>query len=245
MDRKLDVGATLNEVFDTYRDQAGVLLPVAFWLFLVVAIVNGLTAGNFSLFWVGLVVSLAVGTLYQGMVVNLVSDIQDGRRDSSVGDLMRSALPVLAPLIGAGLLAGIGIGLGFVLLIAPGLYLATIWAVIAPAIVIERRGVFDAFGRSRQLVKGNGWPVLGTIVVAYLIAIVATLAFTAIGGAIANGPLVRIVFSALASTLAAPIGALVAAILYFRLLPLQSEGAVAPTAPAAPPPPSEPPPPPV
>ncbi|HET7508739.1 MAG TPA: hypothetical protein VFJ65_00680 [Solirubrobacterales bacterium] len=240
MDRKLDVGATLNEVFDTYRDQAGVLLPVAFWLFLVVAIVNGLTAGNFSLFWVGLIVSLAVGTLYQGMVVNLVNDLQDGRRDSSVGDLMRSALPVLAPLIGAGILAGFGIGFGFVLLIAPGLYLATIWAVIAPAIVIERRAIFDAFGRSRQLVKGNGWPVLGTIVVAYVIAIVATLAFTAIGGAIANGPLVRIVFSALASTLAAPIGALVAAILYFRLLPLQSEGGAAPAVPPAPQPPTPP-----
>lgn len=244
MERKLDVGSTLSEVFDTYRDQAGVLLPVAFWLFLVVAIVNGLTAGNFSLFWIGLIVSVAVGTLYQGMVVNLVSDLQDGRRDSSVGDLMRSVLPVLAPLIGAGILAGIGIGIGIFLLIAPGLYLATIWAVIAPAIVVERRGVFDAFGRSRQLVKGNGWPVLGTIVVAYLIAIVATLAFIAIGSAIANGPLVRIVFSALASTLAAPVEALVASILYFRLLPLQTEPAAPPTAPSVPPSPEPPPPPP-
>lgn len=122
MERKLDVGSTLSEVFDTYRDQAGVLLPVAFWLFLIVAIVNGLTAGDFSLFWVALIVSLAVGTLYQGMVVNLVNDLQDGRRDSSVGDLMRSALPFLAPLIGAGILEGTaspsapsptrGIGLG-------------------------------------------------------------------------------------------------------------------------------------
>lgn len=241
MDRKLDVGSTLNEVFDTYRDQAGVLLPVAFWLFLVVAIVNGLTAGNLSLFWVGLIVSLAVGTLYQGMVVNLVSDIQDGRRDSSVGDLMRSALPFLGPLLGAGILEGFGVGLGFVLLVVPGLYLATIWAVIAPAIVVERRSIFDAFGRSRHLVKGNGWPVFGTIVVAYLIAIVATVVFTAIAGAIADGPLLRIVFSALASTLAAPIGALVAAILYFRLLPLQSEPAATPPAPPVPSPPSEPP----
>lgn len=240
MDRKLDVGATLGEVFDTYRGQAGVLLPVAFWLFLVVAIVNGLAAGSFSLFWVALIVGLAVGTLYQGMVVNLVNDLQHGRRDSSVGDLMRSALPFLAPLLGAGILEGLGIGFGLFLLVVPGLYLATIWAVIAPAIVIERRPVFDAFGRSRQLVKGNGWPVLGTIVVAYVIAIVATLAFTVIGGAIANGPLVRIVFSALATTLAAPVSALVAAILYFRLLALQTT----PAAPAAPPPPGHSPPPP-
>lgn len=224
---QLDVGATLNEVFATYRDQAGVLLPVAFWLFLIVAIVNGLTAGNFSLFWLGIVVSLAIGTLYQGMVVGLVRNVQNGRRDSSVGDLMRFALPVLGPLLGAGLLAGIGIGFGFVLLVVPGLYLATIWAVIAPAIVIERRSIFDAFGRSRQLVKGNGWPVFWTILVAYLITIVASLALTAIADGIANGPLVQIVFSAIASTFTAPIIALVAAVLYFRLLPPQSEPASA------------------
>lgn len=221
MEQKLSVGDTLSEVFRIYREHAGVLLPVAFWLFLVVAIVNGLTEGQLSLFWLGIVVSLAVGTLYQGMVVELVRDVQDGRLDASVGDLMRSVLPVLGPLIGAGILAGLGIGGGFVLLIVPGLVLLTMWAVIAPVIVVERRRVFDAFGRSRQLVKGQGWPVFGTVVVAYLIAFVAEIAFVLIANGIAEGAIVRIVFSALASTIAAPIGALVASVLYYRLVGLQ------------------------
>jgi hypothetical protein len=223
MERKLEVGPTLSEAFGIYREHAGVLLPVAFWLFLVVAIVNGLTEGNFSLFWVAVVVSLAVGTLYHGMVVSLVRYVQDGRRDSAVGELMRSALPVLGTLLGAGILAGLGIGGGFVLLIVPGLYLATVWAVIAPVIVVERRGVFDAFGRSRQLVKEQGWPVLGAVLVAYLIAIGAGFAFVAIANGIAEGPLLRIVFSALASTITAPVTALVAAVLYFRLLAIRGE----------------------
>jgi hypothetical protein len=242
---QLDVGATLSEVFATYRDQAGVLLPVAFWLFLIVAIVNGLTAGSFALFLAALVFGLAIGTLYQGMVVGLVQDVQDGRRDSSVGDLMRFALPVLGPLLGAGILAWLGICFGFVLLIVPGLYLATIWAVIAPVIVIERRSIFDAFGRSRQLVKDNGWPVFWTILAAYLITIVASIALTAIADGIANGPLVRIVFSAIASTFTAPITALVSAILYFRLLPPRGEPAAAGDLDGteAPPPPEPPPPP--
>jgi len=72
MEPRLSVGDALSEVFRIYREQAGVLLPVAFWLFLIVAVVNGLTEGNLSLFWLGIVASLAVGTLYQGMVVELV-----------------------------------------------------------------------------------------------------------------------------------------------------------------------------
>jgi hypothetical protein len=229
MERRLSVGDTLGEVFRIYREQAGVLLPVAFWLFLIVAIVSGLTEGDFSLFWLALVVSLAVGTLYQGMVVELVRDVQDGRLDASVGDLMRSVLPVLGPLIGAGILAGLGVGAGLVLFVVPGLILLTMWAVIAPVIVIERRGVFDAFGRSRQLVKDQGWPVFGTVVVAYLIGIVGGLLFIAVAESVADGPIVRIVFSALASTITAPVEALVASVLYFRLLAIK--GQPAPTVP--------------
>ena len=50
MERKLDVGATLSEVFSTYGAQAGILLPVAFWLFLVVAIVDGIVGKHLALF---------------------------------------------------------------------------------------------------------------------------------------------------------------------------------------------------
>jgi hypothetical protein len=228
----LDVGATLREVFETYRDQAGVLLPVAFWLFLVVAIVSGLVGRSFALLPLEILVGTIAATLYQGMVVGLVRDVQDGRRDSSTSELVNSALPVLWPLIAAGILSGLGIGVGFFLLVVPGLVLLTIWAVIAPVIVVERSGVLGAFGRSRELVRGNGWQVFGVIVVAFLIAAVAGIVFTSIAIAIANGPIVRIVFSAIASTLTAPITALAAAVLYFRLLAIEG-----PRTPPAPPPP--------
>jgi hypothetical protein len=237
MPGKLEVGDTLGEAFAIYRDQAGVLLPVAFWLFLAVAIVNGLAGDDLALFPLVVVVSTVAATLYTGMVVNLVGDLHDGRRDSSVGDLFRSVLPVLLPLIGAGILFGLGIGIGFALLIAPGLYLLTIWALIAPAIVVERRDILDAFRRSRQLVKGHGWYVLGVVVVAFLLAIVVSLILNSIAVDIADGPLLRIVFSALASTFTAPVEGLVAAVLYFRLRPLD---APAPPEPLAPPGPAAP-----
>jgi hypothetical protein len=224
MGQRLDVGATIGEAFSLYRAQAGVLMPLAFWLFLVVAIASGLTEGNFSLFWVGQILGLVIGALYEGVVVVLVRDLRDGRRDSSIGDLVRTVLPILGPLVGASILYGLGVFFGSLLLIVPGLYLATVWAVVTPVIVIERLEVFEAFGRSRQLVKGNGWQVFWTIIVTGVIAIVGYLIFIGIGALLANGPIVLVVFTALASTAVAPFGGLVVAVLYFQLSVLQQAG---------------------
>jgi hypothetical protein len=235
MERKLSVGDTLSRTFSIYRDQAGVLLPVAFWLFLVLAIAELLAGDNeLSLFVVSFVLGLTITFLYQGMVVALVKDVQDGRRDHSVGELMRLVLPVLMPLIGAGLLVALGAGIGLLLLVAPGLYLFTIWSVTAPVIMVERRGVFDALGRSRQLVRGNGWPVLGVIVVALLIGLVVALLLLAVADAVADGEIVEAVFSTLAATVTAPIEGLLASVLYFRLLELQSDSSASAAAPEPP-----------
>lgn len=234
MNRNIEVGDVLGEVFSTYRDNAGVLIPVAFLLYLVVAVVNGLADSNWLMLAIAFAVSIAAGTLYQGMVVELVSDVQDGRRDATAGDLLNSAAPFILPLIGVGLFAGICIGFGFLLFLIPGLFLLTIWAVIAPVIVVERAGVFESLGRSRDLVRGHAWQVFAVILVTFLIVAIASFVFMAIGAAIADGPVLRIVFGVIAYTVTAPIGALVASVLYFRLRG-RNEGGT-PVAEAAPPP---------
>ncbi|MET0559896.1 MAG: hypothetical protein ABW065_14720 [Solirubrobacterales bacterium] len=231
--RKLSVGDTLNQVFSTYGAQAGVLLPLAFGLFLIVAIVNGLLGGSLVLLPIGFAVSIIAGTLYQGMVVELVSDVQDGRRDMTIGDLASAIGPLILPLIGAGILAGIGIGIGLFLFLVPGLILLTIWAVIAPVIVVEHSGVIDAFGRSRELVRGNGWQVFGVIVCVFLIVAIVSGILSAIAVGISDSVGMRILFNVVASTLTAPIAALAASVIYFRLMALRNEVPPAPPAPAA------------
>src|SRR4029078_4303749 len=104
-----------------------------------------------------------------GSARTCVRDVQDGRRDHSTGELFRSVTPVLLPLVGLAIVAGIGIAIGCVLIIIPGLILLTIWAVAAPVMVIEHPGVFAALGRSRDLVRGYGWPAVGKIVPAAVI----------------------------------------------------------------------------
>jgi hypothetical protein len=217
MEPKLSVGDTLRETFAIYREHAGVLLPVAFWLFLFAGMVEELTP-----LIVG-VVGLVVGTLYQGMVVGLVKDVQDGRLDSSVQELMRSVLPVFWRLLGAGLLIAVGLVGGFLLLIVPGLYLLAVWAVAAPAIVVERRRVTEALGRSRQLVRGNGWPVLGATLIGFLVGAGLSLGLALLAKAIVDGEIVELVLRVLGQAVAAPIGALIASVLYFRLLEIQRQ----------------------
>src|SRR5260221_7098703 len=216
-------------------------LPVAFGLFLIVAVINGILAHSLVLLPLALAVGVVAGTLYQGMVVGLVTDVQDGRRDSSVEDLVRSTGPVILPLIGAGILAGIGIGIGFILFVIPGLILLTIWSVIAPVIVVERTGVIEAFGRSRGLVRGNSWQVFGVIVVVFVIVIIVQTILGAIAVGIEDSALLRIIFNVIGSTVTAPIVALVAAVIYFPPHEIE-QGAQPPPPPppAAPPPPVEP-----
>ncbi|MBS1886328.1 MAG: hypothetical protein JSU06_03980 [Actinobacteria bacterium] len=222
--RKLTVGETLNEVFALYQQHFGVLIPAAFWLFLLVSILAGVV-GNSNVGLLGLVaiVTFAAAMLYQGMVVSLVRDVQGGGRDPSVGELLSSVGPVLATLLVTSVLYGIAVAIGFFLFIVPGCILLTIWAVIAPVIVIEKAGVSRAFGRSQELVRGSGWPVFGTVICATLIAAVASLVLTAVAEAIAGGPILRIVFGALATTFTAPISGLVAAVLYYRLLAIKGD----------------------
>jgi hypothetical protein len=172
MNQKLDVARVFERIFEIYRSQFTLLMPAALVLFIPVAVVNGLVAvGDVTL--LGILIVLVASTVasfwFQGMVVEAARDILDGRRDYTLGSLLSSVTPVLGALVVAGILAGLGIGIGLILLIVPGLFLLTIWAVIAPVIVVERMGAIDAFRRSRALVKGHGWQVFGVIVVLFIV----------------------------------------------------------------------------
>src|SRR5262249_47729501 len=134
----------------------------------------------------------------QGALVFAVDDVRDGRIDSSISELFERVRPYLGTLIGAGLLAGLGIAVGFVLLIVPGLILLTWWCLIAPVIVLEGKHVGESFGRSRELVRGHAWTVFGIIIIVVLASAIASGLIQAIfsflgpflrywiGGAIAN-----------------------------------------------------------
>jgi hypothetical protein len=226
MNAKLDTARVFERIFEIYRDQFTLLIPAALVVFVPVAIVSGLIyAGDAGI--LGALIVAALGTIatywFQGMVVEAARDILDGRRDHTIGSLARSTTPVIVPLLIAGILAGLGIGIGLILLIVPGLYLLTIWAVLAPVIVIERSAVMGAFGRSRELVRGSGWQVFGVIVVLFLLQLVVTGVIQALANDVADSVVGYSVADLLVRLLVAPLSALAAAVLYFELKALRGE----------------------
>jgi MFS family permease len=226
--QSIDPGSVISSAFTIYKDHAGILIGAALIVFAVEAVLT-LVLG-----WVGAILSIVASTFFQGMVVELVRDVQDGRRDSSFGQLFSSVAPVVLPLLAVSILAGIGLAIGFVLLIIPGLFLMTIWSVVAPVVVVERPGVFAAFGRSRELVKGYGWQVFGVIVVVILIALVVGLLVAIITSGMSDAGRAAVQWAL--NVLTAPLSALLVSVLYFGLLRVRGEraggSAVAAAAPA-------------
>ena len=146
--QRISPGSVVSRIWEIYREQTLVLIGAALLLFglefIVILLIPSASIAIAILFW-------ALSVLYQGMVVELVQDVEHGRLEHSVAGLLRSVEPVLLPLMAVSVLFAIGLTIGFVLLIIPGLILLVMWSVVAPVTVLERPGVFAAFGRSRAL----------------------------------------------------------------------------------------------
>ena len=243
----------IGEAWGLYKAHWRHLLSISFVVYLAVAIIGVLLVALLT--WLGAILAVLVSLValfwLQAALVKAVDDIRDGRADLSVGDTFEAARAHLGAVLVAGVLAAIAIGIGFVLLIIPGLVLLTFWCVIVPSIVIEGKSAGESFGRSFDLVRGHFWRVLGVIVLAVLIyfgfEIVLSLILTPLADWLKN-----FVSTIVSGTLTAPFFALVLTVLYFRLRGAQDLAtAPPPTAPTEPPaadappaaaPPEEPPP---
>ena len=201
-----------------YKAHARHLLMIAFVIYLAAAVIAALLAlasGTIGAL-LGSLVEIVAAFLLQATLVKAVQDVRDGRVDMSLGETVRAATPYLGAVAGASILAGIAITIGLILIIVPGLYLITIWAVIVPVIVLEQSGVMASFGRSHELVRGRGWHVFGTLVLAWLILLAVNLILGLIFAALPDA-LARGLSSVISGTLIAPFIALVVTLVYYRL----------------------------
>ena len=163
----------LSEAWALYKAHWRHLLSISFLVYAAVALINLVLVA--ALTWFGAVIGaiLYFVALFwvQGALVKAVDDVRDGRADLSLSETFQRVRPQLGSIIVAGILAGLGIALGLILLIVPGLILLTWWILIIPVIVLEQRRAGESFSRSRELVRGYGWSVFGVIVLTILLII--------------------------------------------------------------------------
>lgn len=208
-------GTVVRQAWSLYTAHWRHLVAVAFVVYLGVtalAIALSFLIGIFAAF-----VTLAGLFWLQGVLVKAVEDVRDGRTDLTVRATLASALPRINVLSAAGLLASFGLAIGFALFIVPGLILLTIWALIVPAIVLEDAGVFRAFGRSQELVRGNGWSVFAVIVMTFAVLIAAGLVLALALSPLDTSWVVNLVVDIVANSVFAPFVAVAWTLMYYEL----------------------------
>lgn len=150
--------------------------------------------------------------LQASLIVASANDIAG--KPVNFGECVSRAVAKLLPLIGLGIIIAVGISIGLVMLIIPGIILYLMWMVAVPAMMVENLGVGGALSRSAALTSGSRLKLLGLIVVFIIFSWIIAIP---IGLVSLISPSLSIVSSALLSTVSAAVGAAGIAAVYIEL----------------------------
>jgi membrane-anchored glycerophosphoryl diester phosphodiesterase (GDPDase) len=109
------------------------------------------------------------------------------RGETSLAECFQRGMIRFFPVLVLTVLWWLGFMLGWIVFIVPATILASMWAVALPAMIAENLGVFAAFGRSRELTRGNRLSIFGVLVL--LIVIYYVLAMVIAGSMMGSGAL--------------------------------------------------------
>lgn len=225
LDRPRSLGEILKGAAALYRRfpwlfavlALGVIVP---WQLAVLAITGygPLRHGHESLVTALLIETLRsnlIGPLISALHIHAVVEIGEGRRPR-LASVARHGLLVLPVVVAAEIVANIGIALGFLALVVPGILLGIRWSVVAQAAAAERIGWTDALRRSGELARGHYDHVFAVILAGGLLAFalaravgLAPLGDSSGAGSVAAGIALN--------TFTASFAALTIALLYFDL----------------------------
>ena len=168
--------------------------------------IASLLSGSFIVSFIVLAVSLPIVALANGGLVVLITALRN-RSTMSLGELLSGPRDGFVRLTIAYVLLSLVLGIGFVLLVVPGLVALTFLWVAWPLVVLEEAKGIDAMKRSAAIVDGHKLKITGLILVLVGIYIGLGIVQVTIAGAlgagigIVLGALVGIVVNALALTL--------------------------------------------
>ena len=161
---------------------------------------------------VGAVLSIFLTAAVTGALVYGTSR-QLGGHKVAIGECLGRGLATALPVIGVIILMTLGMTIGMLLLVIPGIILYVMWWVALPVAVIERPGVVASLKRSAALTKGRRWHVFGILLLIILLSAVLSFLLRSFEGDVVVG----IVLSLLVNAFSAALGAVVGAVGYYRL----------------------------
>ncbi len=227
---RLSAGPVVREVIASYRSHWLFLIGAAMVVLLPQALADGFldhlqveglhNARDVAILAAApltVVVNLGGQAFYAGLTAAAVIEWREHRPLPNLRALLR-AVPIKR-LILLDLVLALGAAVGLVFLIIPGLvWLA--WFSLSPAIVkFEHRDVWGSLRRSREIVRGNFWPVMwmvvGTIIVTELLV-------EAVSVPLGSDALIALV-DLIADGLLQPIEGLVIVVVALNLLELRGE----------------------
>ena len=150
---------------------------------------------------VGAAITFALGKLYLGEEVTF-------------GAAMGEALSLTVPLVGTSFLSTLATGLGFALLVVPGVYLLLSFILLWQVMVMERIFGMAALKRSHELMKGNRMRALGVLFIGGILVIVLSTGLQMIFSLL---PLIGPLASAVAQAIGSVYTTAISVVLYFDI----------------------------
>lgn len=224
--RPLSLGEVLDVSFGLYRSLFAPLLVIAV-ICQSLPMALGVYLGTSGALFVNLGLSLVYGVLAVilgalGVAAStfVVSDAYLGRETSAIVALQR-ALSLLGRLLVISILSSLLIGLGFMLLIVPGVILLSGLVLSTVVAVLESPpSATAAMGRSWELTLGFRGKVLLTLLVAFLLLLVPSIALggvEALIGAEGGVALLLLALESMLQVLIYPFVYVVMTVLYYDL----------------------------
>lgn len=206
MERKLTITEIFAELAQLASGNAGMVIGCIFGLTTLNLVLDRLMPGSGST----IPSTFANLGVQYGLLTLVLTSI--GLRDGNAG---------FGSFFGINFLAGLGIVVGMILLIVPGLILAARWSTANAALLAEGEGVTAALGRSWDMTRASIWSIIGVQLVIFVPALV--IAFGVLFALIETMPIVANAIMYLALFTASTLSWLAGVAIYALLRPATDE----------------------
>lgn len=207
---EFSAASIINRSFQILKDNSGVFLGLAAISSILSAIFSFVlpTGGTFFNMMLNALFGAAMAYATYQILLN---------KPVSIGQALNRGFERFSPLIGAAALTTLGIALGMILLIVPGIILACMWAVTIPACALEGTGAVDSIKRSCELTKGYRVQIFAIVFLFFLSMAILLFVAIFIVGLISQSHIVITMVSAVLVIVPQALYGIMIAIIYYDL----------------------------